>query len=171
MLKYKIVQDPYPCSPDEWHNPSSGVWLVARARGSLHTGEIAGSSEGYESFPVWGYKHSGLVLSLKPFVCPWDSGQAGEVFVTRDRNQIPDPRAAAEACIQEWNQYLAGDVWLALVYDDSLSSGDGRDGNHLEACGGLYGREHAEEVGARMLAEAVETVGDEERKIDLCWAD
>lgn len=34
--------------------------------------------------PVYMYDHSGLTISTTPFSCPWDSGQIGYVFVTKE---------------------------------------------------------------------------------------
>jgi len=31
------------------------------------------------------YDHSGITISMSPFSCPWDSGQVGFIYVTRER--------------------------------------------------------------------------------------
>lgn len=34
--------------------------------------------------PVYMYDHSGITISTKPYDCPWDSGQLGFIYATRD---------------------------------------------------------------------------------------
>src|SRR4030042_1625044 len=35
--------------------------------------------------PLFLYDHSGITMSTKPFSCPWDSGQVGYIYVTREK--------------------------------------------------------------------------------------
>ena len=35
--------------------------------------------------PIYMYDHSGIALSTKPFSCPWDSGQVGFIFVSKEK--------------------------------------------------------------------------------------
>lgn len=70
----------------------------------------------YWFFPVYGYVHSGVSLSLKPFSCPWDSGTAGYIAVKRpSRNGEWRTRknflAYAAACIETLNAWLAGSCY------------------------------------------------------------
>lgn len=62
------------------------------------------------------YAHSGVALSLSPFSCPWDSGQVG-FFLVKKSNDIPAPDDFAKVVIEEWNQYLSGNVWQYSVED------------------------------------------------------
>lgn len=39
----------------------------------------------YIILPLYAYIHSGIALSLHPFSCPWDSGQAGYILVNKDK--------------------------------------------------------------------------------------
>jgi hypothetical protein len=68
--------------------------------------------------PVYMYEHSGIAVSTKPFSCPWDSGQIGFIFVSKEklRKEYGVKRITAslvakavrilEAEVQEYNQYL-----------------------------------------------------------------
>ena len=49
-----------------------------------------------------------------------------------------------KAEVEEYSQWLEGDVWRVTVFDN--------DGDDLDSCGGILGRERAEELGREMLA-------------------
>ena len=81
----------------------------------------------YES-PLFMYDHGGVVLSLSPFSCRWDSGKVGFVFVTRKsikamkgvtritkkvKAEIAESVAAE---LYEYNNYLAGNVYGFELY-------------------------------------------------------
>jgi hypothetical protein len=66
--------------------------------------------------PVYLYDHSGVTISTRPFSCPWDSGQVGFIYVTRETcEETGENFDAAEkilkAEIETLDQYLTGDVW------------------------------------------------------------
>lgn len=68
--------------------------------------------------PIYMYDHSGISLSTKPFSCPWDSGQVGFIFVSKEklRKEYGVKRVTASlvskaeriliAEVEEYNQYL-----------------------------------------------------------------
>lgn len=76
----------------------------------------------------------------------FDSGQIGFLLVTREESEIPEPDKYAEGMVEEWNQYLSGDVWGFTVEDG--------DGNHIDSCWGFYGFDYCK-------TEALENVPDE----------
>lgn len=92
-------------------------------------------------FPVYLYDHSGLSLSTAPFSCPWDSGQVGYIFVTRDevldryavkritakiRQQV---ERALEAAIKEYSLYANGDCYAYEIYEG---------GELVDSCSGFF---------------------------------
>ena len=83
--------------------------------------------------------HSGVHLSitsdLKQYYMGFDSGQIGFLLVTRDESEIPYPQKYAEGMVEEWNQYLSGDVWGFTIEDG--------EGNHIDSCFGFYGFDYA----------------------------
>mgnify|MGYP000395082947 CR=1 FL=1 len=92
--------------------------------------------------PLYLLDHSGLVMSTAPFNDPWDSGQVGWIYVTKDRvrnglgvKRITAPvRAWAmsilEAEVELYNHYLSGEVFWYML----------RAGNEvIDSCGGFYG--------------------------------
>jgi len=94
------------------------------------------------SLPVYMYDHSGITISTKPFSCPWDSGQIGEIWV--DKQKVRDEyrvravtsniRKRVEGIlrgeIETLDQYLRGDVYYYVVKD--------KDGDTVDSCHGFY---------------------------------
>lgn len=79
----------------------------------------------------------------------WDSGQVGWIYATPDaiRKEYSCKRISAQtrakvekvlrAEVEEFDQYLRGDVYGYVIEDD--------DGNCLDSCWGFFGHEYAEE--------------------------
>lgn len=105
--------------------------------------------------PVFMYDHSGLTLSTEPFSCPWDSGQVGFIYISREEARKAFNRkritkklltrlvAALKAEVKTYSQYLEGDVW-GYVIEDS-------EGNQVESCFGFFGRDEAQTEGEHAL--------------------
>ena len=116
------------------------------------------SCTGAIALPIYLYDHSGLALATTPFHCPWDSGQVGWIWMSRDtaleafsrngKRVTPKLRRQAEEAlrgeVREYSQYLSGDVWHIRVENE--------DGDILDSCGGFYGSDYAVEEGRAMLA-------------------
>lgn len=91
--------------------------------------------------PVYAYEHSDFSISTTPFSCPFDSGQVGFVYVTKEKIRreygvkrvtkklIEKVENILKAEIEDYNCYLQGDVYVVSV--------DNEDG--LESCGGFLG--------------------------------
>lgn len=96
--------------------------------------------------PLYLYDHSGVAMSVRPFSCPWDSGQVGYIYITRERikaeypDGIPDEKIITYLTgeVETYSQYLNGDIYYYDVED-------------IGNCGGFYGHDF-EDNG--MLAEA-----------------
>jgi len=91
----------------------------------------------YWIFPVYGYAHSDITLSLQPFSCPWDSGVAGVVAVKRpSRGGEWRTRKAflayLESLIDTLNDYLLGNCWGYEVIDSSTDES-------VDSCWGYIG--------------------------------
>lgn len=82
--------------------------------------------------PLYLYEHSGMTVSLKPFSCPWDSGQVGYVFVTQKHvdDTGGDPDQMIEADVKEYDSFLRGEVYGYIVDED---------GPHADSCWGFIG--------------------------------
>jgi hypothetical protein len=93
--------------------------------------------------PVWKYEHSGVVFSLSPFSCRFDSGFVGFMVVLKSeaRKQLgvkrlskEKQRQALEYAYSEFkvfNEYAQGNCLRFEVLD--------KDGNEIDSCGGFYG--------------------------------
>lgn len=94
-------------------------------------------------FPVYAYIHSGIALKMSGFSCPWDSGQSGVVYATKQRirdeysikritKKIRDKvRSCFEAEIQVFSDYLNGSVYYYSIEDEN--------GENVDSCGGYFG--------------------------------
>lgn len=69
--------------------------------------------------PLYLYDHSGITISTGSFSCPWDSGQVGWIYVTREKLKeegLADKTDAEiekylEGEVETYDQYLTGDVY------------------------------------------------------------
>lgn len=95
------------------------------------------------SLNLYLYDHSGITMRTSPFCCPRDSGQVGLIYVTRDEilkeydkkvltQRLRDrAQALLQSEVEEYDQYLTGDIWWYNIED--------AEGNMVDSCGGFYG--------------------------------
>ena len=93
--------------------------------------------------PVYLYDHSGITINTSGFSCPWDSGQVGIMYCTKEKAVhefgkkicTKKVREAAIRCmvneVECVDQYLTGQVYGFLVLDP--------DGEELDSCWGFFG--------------------------------
>ena len=92
--------------------------------------------------PLYLYDHSGITMKTYPFSCPWDSGQAGYIYVSHEQiRKEYGWKRLTKARIKKIEQYLRREV---ETYDNCLTgavygyeikeSGD--------SCWGFYGYDH-----------------------------
>jgi hypothetical protein len=96
----------------------------------------------YISLPI--YIYSGTTISTKPFNDYFDSGFLGMIYVELERAkkewgtsfsiQTAEERLNVE--VEEYNQYLNGDVWCYFVYDKNPE--ENKDAESLDSCCGFY---------------------------------
>lgn len=93
--------------------------------------------------PLYLYDHSGITISTGSFACKWDSGQIGWIVcsfedarkwhnfkkLTAKRKQLIIECMEAE--VQEYDQYLTGEVYGFIAEDEN--------GNQLDSCWGFFG--------------------------------
>lgn len=97
--------------------------------------------------PLYLYDHSGITISMShkyPYNDRWDAGQVGFIFMSRKNalnnwqkskktsNQSLRPRVERflKATIEEYDQYLRGDVYGFEIT---------KDGEHVDSCWGYFG--------------------------------
>lgn len=109
---------------------------------------------GYETLPVYLYDHGGLSVSTSAYSCPWDSGQLGFIACSPEKGRYEWGKRWREAArrymrgeVEEYDQYLRGDVWCVELID--------RDGEIIESCCGFFGQDAAEGEARGMLKFAV----------------
>lgn len=89
--------------------------------------------------PLHLYDHSGITMRTTPFGCPWDSGQVGWIYITKERAEregIKDAAAYLRGEVETYDQYLTGDVYCFGIEDD---------GHTLDSSCGYFGLEHCRE--------------------------
>lgn len=96
--------------------------------------------------PIYMYDHSGQTVQTTPFSCPWDSGQIGFIWVSKEKARkeygwkvLTKARLAklTEYLVGEvktFDQYLRGDVYGYKILD--------QDGDEVDSCWGFFGEDH-----------------------------
>lgn len=159
----RVVLDEHPMSPREHDN--LGVIVTAHSRYALgdeqvsyaiDESEIATERGGVVLLPIFMLDHSGLTLSTTPFSCPWDSGQVGWIYATREaikeaygvqritaavREQVI---ATLIAEVTEYDAYVRGEAYGYEVVDAL--------GEVVDSCWGYFCEEDAEAAGAEAIA-------------------
>jgi len=124
--------------------------------------------------PLYLYDHSGLRMKVGSFrgLLPqghaeFDSGQVGFIYTTRKRivenfmgKRLTKERLAlAEEVlrgeVEEYDQYLSGDVWGFVIED--------AEGEHIDSCWGFYGLDYARGEATRALGEALASIQNTEK--------
>lgn len=98
--------------------------------------------------PCYIYEHSGLSISCSSYKDPWDSGNAGYIYTTRERCKElgVDFNKAKEILIDEvkiYDQYLQGEVY---IIDADKYDFDMEDWDDYENCGGFFSDKWGEEL-------------------------
>lgn len=101
------------------------------------------------ALPLFLYDHGGLAMSTSqnyPFNCPWDAGQVGFIYVTKDdiRKEYSKQRISKKTMaralkvlrqeVSTYNQYLQGDVWWYNI--------EYPNGGTFDSCGGFFGYDY-----------------------------
>ena len=106
--------------------------------------------------PLYLYDHSGITIRTSPFSCPWDSGQVGWIFVTKEamRKEYGKQRISKQLRarvtaylggeVETYDNFLTGQVYGYVVED--------QEGEHIDSCWGFYG--YKSESWDYMLSEA-----------------
>jgi hypothetical protein len=162
-----LVQDDNPESPDEWENRDlflvgyhreftverdkiinkEQCCLLCQDTKDLEEHEkewVRDFRKKYHVFGLEAYIHGGVALALShegDFLDrQWDVSQLGFVFAAKEFWKRGDSaRKAALSLIEEWNQYLSGDVYgVVLEKYDKNKNQIGHD-----SCWGFYGEKYA----------------------------
>jgi hypothetical protein len=100
--------------------------------------------------PLYLYDHSGLTMNTTGFNCPFDSGQVGFIFISKEtiRNEFGvkyvtkkvrekiEKQLVGE--VETFDQYLTGDVYGFRITDTEKDE-------EVDSCWGFYGSEYCME--------------------------
>lgn len=96
--------------------------------------------------PIYMYDHSGMTISTTPFSCPWDSGQIGFVFITKEKVRKEYSRKNMSAkLVKQIASYLVNEV---KTYDDYLTGSvygyqiEDKEEKEGDSCWGFFGYDH-----------------------------
>lgn len=108
-------------------------------------------------FPLYLFDHSGITMSISPFNCPWDSGQVGFIYTTKEDIReffnskvvskkllkLSNERLKGE--VKTYNQYLTGDIYGFELYENKICSlCKTEEREILNSCSGFYGTNWSE---------------------------
>lgn len=178
-LTVKIYSDDDRESPREWDNAGTMVCFHRRyTLGDKHSFADPDAfmewwkenGKGGVILPLYLYDHSGLSMSTGAFSCPWDSGQVGYIYATREtivkewgarrrRKKVEDYLRGE---VETYDQYLTGDVYGYAV--------ESPDGDTLDSCWGFYGMEHVKEEAESMAKYHAKGIKDAARMEQSAFA-
>ena len=94
------------------------------------------------------YDHSGITISTGRFSCPWDSGQVGWIYITKDKIEKEGwtPEQAdnyLDGEVEVYDNYLTGEVYGYRItkYNKEIE-----DDEEVESCWGYYGDDGKESM-------------------------
>ncbi len=93
--------------------------------------------------PVFMYEHSGIALNTHGFSCPWDSGQVGYIYVSKEKVRkeygvkritkkvLGYVESALKSEIEVYSNYVDGNVYGYVLKDSK--------GEEVDSCWGFFG--------------------------------
>ena len=166
----QIFQDDYVEDPRSWGG-SLGTMACFHRRYRLGDSDLPFSSSEFSSWaemesyiknsldaavilPLYLYDHSGITMSTGSFSCPWDSGQVGFIYVTKDKLRkeynvkrlskaiIEKAEKILENEVKTYDQYLTGDVYGFKVIEKTTCSKGHTHEDVVDSCWGFYGDDY-----------------------------
>jgi hypothetical protein len=172
--RYELIQDQDPRNPRDCDNLGTMVcWHRRYILGDEQPNEspeewirnMSGLDDDkkYISLPLYLYDHGGITMSCAAFSCPWDSGQVGIIYVSKERlrqeysSKLITPKIREKALsvlraeVEEYDRFLAGDCWGYEIYEmdddpDMIAAGYEDGGYCVDSCWGFLGHEWAEQA-------------------------
>jgi hypothetical protein len=156
----EIIPDSDPESPRTWDNLGTIVCKHRRYNlGDKHDYDLSKCKSWFDvqkelDYPpiilnIYLYDHGGITMSTKPFSCPWDSGQVGFIFATKedlirsygraDEETIKRAKSVLEGEVEIYDQYLRGDVYGYRISEVSTCDNGHEHIEEVESSWGYYG--------------------------------
>lgn len=164
LVKY-LTPDDMPVNPREeytnngkiihWHKRWSSFGEIDISKNGRFTNKkdledwIKKEYNAFVLVPIFMYDHSGVAIRTYPFTCPFDSGQVGYIFATKEevKNTFKSTGKKAQEKyikllvdeIETYNQYLANDVYCLVqeTYDNDKNP------INYDTVGGFFGLDYA----------------------------
>lgn len=93
--------------------------------------------------PLYLYDHSGITMNTRGFNCPWDSGQVGFIFISKEKiRKEYNVKRVSKKLLKKVESYLINEV---KTYDDYMTgqvygfSIENNDGEEIDSCWGFFG--------------------------------
>ena len=161
--KLEIFDDLNPCSPREFDNLGTMVCFHRRYNLGDETELKSSDFSSWEelenylykeedaliAIPVFMYDHSGLWINTTGFSCPWDSGQVGYIYISKEkvRREYSCKRISKKLkemmreilCseVDLYNDYLSGNVYGFTLTDKENAE-------EIDSSCGFYGTDYIE---------------------------
>ena len=106
--------------------------------------------------PLYLYDHSGITINTTGFSCPWDSGQIGFIFVSKEKIReeygvkyvTQKVRDKAEKLllgeVETYDQFLRGDIYGYRITNTETDT-------EIDSCWGFYGSDYCMEEAKGIL--------------------
>ena len=147
----EIHLDDNPESPREWDNLGEILYTSHRyvlGDRRVDSEEITKTlaRKDVVSLPVYAYIHSGTCLNTTGYSCPWDSGQSGIIFVTKEQirkeysckivtKKIREKvLSVLRSEVETYSQFCEGQVYGYQIKE--------KDGEETDSCWGFFGLEY-----------------------------
>lgn len=166
-------------SPREWDNLGTMVcWHRRYNLGDKHEfstptdfQEWADSKESDIALclPLYLYDHSGITMSCSKFSCPWDSGQVGYIYITREKIRsgysakriskklLERVRGYLISEVKTYDLFLTGQVYGYTVED--------LEGNNVDSCWGFFGMETVKDEATSAAKCCAESIAKREKEV------
>jgi hypothetical protein len=161
----QIFQDTWGESPREWSN--LGTMAVFHKRYNFGD-DVDFKADDFDNWsemgeyinkdldaavciPIYMYDHSGITINCDGFACPWDSGQVGYIYASRQKlkdeygvkriSNVMLERAekALRREVHLMDQYITGDVYGFQVIKRYLNTDGEIQEDIIDSCSGFYG--------------------------------
>lgn len=106
--------------------------------------KLLNDSDAAVVLPLYLFDHSGITMRTTPFSCPWDSGQVGFIFLSKEKarqeygwkrltkQRVEKLESYLCAEVKEYDYYLRGDAWGFEAYENGVL---------VDSCFGFWGND------------------------------
>lgn len=130
----------------------------------------------YVYLPIYAYEHGGITIRSGSFSDPWDSGQLGFIYVSKEKalkefSQKKWSKKLEEKVIrildgeiETYDQYLTGDVHGYMIYRPEDEDCE----ESVDSCWGFYGSKYAMKEAKSLVDWHIENDKKQEKLFNSC---